>query len=104
MSAQGSALGTWCTSILRPERAKELKQKIILLPFQGEIYDCPRTQGFRPPRNGGNEGGVKTIERPGKKEKLQDAPHWGKRVRFQSFAPVGRYLGVEYNTQGVALG
>ena len=45
MSAQGSALGTWCASILRPERAKELKQKIILLPFQGEIYDCPRTQG-----------------------------------------------------------
>ena len=37
MSAQGSALGTWCASILRPERAKELKQKIILLPFQGEI-------------------------------------------------------------------
>jgi len=43
-------------------------------------------------------------QRPGKKEKLQDAPHRGKRVRFQSFAPVGRYLGVEYNTQGVALG
>jgi len=43
-------------------------------------------------------------QRPGKKGKLQDAPHRGKRVRFQSFAPVGRYLGVEYNTQGVALG
>ena len=45
MSAQGAALGTWCTSILRPERATELKQKSILLPFQGEIYDCLRTQG-----------------------------------------------------------
>jgi len=43
-------------------------------------------------------------QRPGKKGKLHDAPHRGKRVRFQSFAPVGRYLGVEYNTQGVALG
>jgi hypothetical protein len=40
-------------------------------------------------------------QRPGKKGKLQDAPHRGKRVRFQSFAPVGRNLGVEYNTQGV---
>ena len=44
-----SSLGSMITICIRaPQRGNEMS-----------------AQGFRPPRNGGNEGGVKTIEHPG---------------------------------------
>ena len=41
-------------------------------------------QGFRPPRNGGNEGGVKTIERPGYTDNRIIRPERAKECSFVS--------------------